>query len=202
MESTNYPNYITSSQNAIINFALHIIFLRVIKKIIMSTENLSQKEGIIKLKELSEAARTCMFCTELDNTPITSRPMSLQETDEDGNLWFISSAASNKNFEIGEDSRVQLFFMNSGDYEYLSVYGKAFIYKDKSTIEDKWSPLANAWFEGKDDPRVTIIRVAPEQSYYWDTKAGKVVSFLSFVASAVTGGTTNNDDGVEGEIKV
>jgi len=169
----------------------------------MSTENLTHLEAIKKIKELSESAKFCMFCTELETLPINSRPMGLQETDDEGNLWFISSDDSNKNFEIKEDRRVQLFFMNNSDYQYLSVFGKASVYKDKTTIEDKWSPMANAWFEdGKDDPKVSIIRVEPTETYYWDTKVGKLVSLFSFVAAAVTGKTTDNSDGVEGNATV
>ena len=168
----------------------------------MSTQNLFQKEAIEKLKELSEKARTCMFVTELDQLPSNSRPMSLQECDDEGNLWFISSKESNKNMEIERDPRVQLYFMNNSDSEYLSVYGNAFIYDDKSTIEEKWSVFANAWFDGKDDPNVSILRIAPEDVYYWDTKAGKLVSLLSFATAIVTGNKTDNSDGVEGQISI
>ncbi|MGN7787251.1 pyridoxamine 5'-phosphate oxidase family protein [Niabella sp. 22666] len=169
----------------------------------MSTENLTRQEAAQKLKELSEKARVCMFCTQLDELPLAARPMSLQECDEEGNLWFISSADSNKNFEIGDDKRVQLFFMNNSNHEYLSVFGDAFIYTDRETIEEKWSPIAKAWFEeGKDDPNVTIIRVAPGDTYYWDTKAGKLVTLASFVWAAVTGQKTDNSDGVEGKLNV
>lgn len=169
----------------------------------MSTENLNNTEALKKLKELSEKARICMFCTDLTSIPITVRPMSLQETDMDGNLWFISSDASNKNFQIAEDNRVQLLFMNNSNSQYLSVFGQAFIYKDRATIEDKWSNLANAWFEeGKEDPNVSIIRVAPQDTYYWDTKAGKLVSLISFAAAAVSGTKTDNSDGVEGKLNV
>lgn len=169
----------------------------------MSTENLTQEKAIEKLKELSEKAGTCMFCTDLTILPIATRPMSLRETDKEGNLWFLSSADSHKNFEISEDNRVQLLFMNNSDYEYLSVFGKAFIYKDKSLIEEKWTSIANAWFEdGKEDPKVSVIRVSPEETYYWDTKAGKLVSFLTFAAAAVTGTKTDNSDGVEGKLNI
>ena len=169
----------------------------------MSTENLQQAEAIKKLKELSEKARICMFCTDLETLPITSRPMSIRETDEEGNLWFISSSASNKNFEIAEDNRVQLLFMNNDNSEYLSVYGKAHIYTDKSMIEEKWTAFANAWFEeGKDDPKASLIRVAPEETYYWDTKACKLVSLLSFAAAAISGTKTDNSDGVEGKLNI
>lgn len=169
----------------------------------MSTENLHSQEAVKKLKELSESARTCMFCTELSTLPNNARPMSLQECDQEGNLWFISSSDSNKNFEIKDDNRVQLYFMNNGSSEYLSIFGKAYIYTDKNTIEDKWSSFANAWFEeGKEDPKVTIIRVTPDETYYWDTKAGKFVSMVTFIASAVTGIKTDNSDGVEGNLTV
>ncbi|CAA7196098.1 pyridoxamine 5'-phosphate oxidase family protein [Chryseobacterium potabilaquae] len=164
----------------------------------MSTKHLTHLEAIQKIKELSENAKICMFCTELETIPIHSRPMTLQETDKEGNLWFISSEASNKNFEIKEDRRVQLFFMNNGEAQYLSIYGKASVYKDKKTIQEKWSSMANAWFDGKEDPNVSIIRVEPRETYYWDTKVGKLVSLFSFVASAITGIKTNNADGVEG----
>ena len=169
----------------------------------MSIENLTHTKAIEKLKELSESARICMFCTNLTELPMNSRPMSLQECDKQGNLWFISSAESNKNFEIKEENKVQLFFMNNSNAEYLSIYGKAFIYKDKNTIEEQWSSLANAWFEeGKDDPKVTVIRVTPEETYYWDTKAGKFITMMSFVGAALTGSTTDNSDGIEGNLNI
>lgn len=169
----------------------------------MSTQNLHSQEAVKKLKELSESARICMFCTELSSLPNNARPMSLQECDQEGNLWFISSSDSNKNFEIKDDNRVQLYFMNNGSSEYLSIFGKAYIYTDKNTIEDKWSSFANAWFEeGKEDPKVSIIRVTPDETYYWDTKAGKFVSMLTFITAAVTGNKTDNSDGVEGNLKV
>ena len=168
----------------------------------MSTENLNKQEAVDKLKDLAGSAKICMFCTELSHQPISSRPMSLQEVSDDGNLWFISSAESNKNFDIKEDNKVQLYFLNNSDYEYLSIYGEAFVYRDKATIDDKWSSLANAWFDGKDDPNVTIIRVNPLEAYYWDTKAGKMVSFLTFAFAAVTGKKADNSDGVEGKLNI
>ncbi len=169
----------------------------------MSTENLSNKEGIKKLKELAEKARICLFCTNLDEQPVSTRPMSLQEVDEEGNLWFISSKESNKNFDIKADKKVQLFFSNNSDSEYLSVYGDAYIYTDQATIDEKWSAFAKPWFdEGKEDPAVTIIRVQPSESYYWDTKAGKMVSILSFAFAVIAGKETDNSDGIEGKIKI
>lgn len=169
----------------------------------MSKQNLQDKEAIEKLKELSEKSRTCMFMTDLKNQPITCRPMSLNECDEEGNLWFLSSKASNKNFEISTDNIVQLIFMNNSNSEYLSIYGKAEIYTDKTVIDEKWSVFAKPWFkEGKDDPDVSVIKVVPSESYYWDTKAGKFISLLHFATAVIAGKESDNSDGVEGGLKV
>lgn len=158
-------------------------------------------ETIAKLKELAEGIDICMFCTQLDKHPISARPMSCNEVDDHGNMWFISNARSNKNFEIKQNDKVQLFFSQISDNHYLSVYGTASIYTDHSTIEAHWTPIAKAWFEeGKDDPDVTIIRVEPSYAYYWDTKDGKAIAFLKWAAAAM--GANVDDGGVEGQIKV
>lgn len=169
----------------------------------MSKENLSNADAIAKLKELSEKVKTCMFITKLeDKSPVNSRPMSLQECDEEGNLWFLSNKESGKNMQIENDNKVQLYFMNNSDYEYLSIVGDAFIYVDKNTIEDKWSVFANAWFDGKEDSDVSVIRVTPREVYYWDTKFGKFVTMLNFISVIVAGKKTDNSDGVEGKLEI
>lgn len=165
-------------------------------------EHLSDKEAIAKIKELAEDIGTCMFCTELSVRPFPTRPMALQEVDDKGNLWFISSATSNKNFEIQHDNDVQLLFAKNQDAHFLSVYGEAVIYKDKAHIDEVWSPVAKAWFEqGKDDPNVTVIKVMPTDAYYWDTKYGKMISFLKWAKGAITG-KMDDDLGLEGKLNV
>ena len=77
--------------------------------------NLANNEAIAKLKELAEDIRICMFCTELSKSPFSTRPMALQEVDEYGNLWFLSSSESDKNFEIKKDEKVQLLFSKTSD---------------------------------------------------------------------------------------
>lgn len=164
-------------------------------------KNLTSAEAQAKLKELAEDVRTCLFCTELTQQPIAARPMSVQEVDDQGNIWFISSANSNKNFEIKHDSAVQLFFADTSSSHYLSIYGNATIYRDKATIDEVWSTVAEAWFEeGKDDPNVSVIKVAPSDAYYWDTKNGKAITLLKIAASTITG--KGSDGGVEGKLDV
>ena len=163
--------------------------------------NLTQQEAIDKFKELIKHEPTCLFTTQLTQVPLTTRPMSVQQVCDQGNFWFLSSSESDKNMEITIDDRVQLFFLNVSDYEFLSVYGKATITRDKQKIDELWNDIAKAWFEdGKEDPRVTVIKVTPEEGFYWDTKSGKLVSMIKILSSAVSGKTL--EEGVEGTIRV
>jgi general stress protein 26 len=163
--------------------------------------NLEDQEAIEKLKTLVKHNSVCMFATFLTEIPMQVRPMSAQDVDDEGNLWFLSSKSSNKNFEIGEDSRVQLFFADADNSEYLSIYGHADVLRDQKKIEQIWSPMVKAWFqEGKNDPDLSVIKVTPEDITYWDTKNSKMISLLKIMTSVISDKTM--DDGVEGKLKI
>ena len=165
-------------------------------------KDLFSAEAISKIKEMAKDIKMCMFCTELSVRPIPTRPMAVLDVDDNGALWFLSSAESNKNVEIKHDDDVQLIFAKNSDSHYLSVFGRALIYKDKAHIDDVWTPVANTWFEeGKNDPDVTVIKVEPTDAYYWDTKYGKMVSLIKMAAAAVSGKSTD-ELGVEGRLNV
>jgi general stress protein 26 len=95
------------------------------KKGASEIKNLTHHEAIDKFKELVKHESTCLFTTQLTQVPLTTRPMSVQKVCDQGNFWFLSSSDSDKNAEIMIDNRVQLFFINTADYEFLSVFGTA-----------------------------------------------------------------------------
>jgi len=163
--------------------------------------NLVAQDAIAKLKELIAKESMCFFCTQLTQQPITTRPMSTQQVDDQGNVWFLSSIKSNKNSEIEQNNAVQLFYANPSSYEFVSLLGTATILTDREKIYEMWTPFAKAWFkDGKDDADISLIKVSPQSAYYWDTKNNKMISMLQMLASIVTGSTP--DEGVEGTLKV
>ncbi len=165
-------------------------------------ESLTGQEAAKKIKELAETAQVCFFCTALKSgKPFATRPMSPQQVDEQGNLWFLSADDSHKNEDIQADPYVQLLFQGSPHSDFMTLYGKATISKDKQKIKELWQPIIKTWFTGgEDDPRITVIKVTPEDGYYWDTKHGRFVAFAKMVAGAMTGQTL--DDSVEGKLSV
>ena len=165
-------------------------------------KNLNSTEAIEKIKELAMAANICIFATNLTELPLSARPMATQEVDEEGNIWFLSKNDSDKNLHIAEDSRVQLFYSNGSNYEYLSIYGTAEILIDREKIKELWTPIVKAWFkEGEHDPSISLIKVTPIDAYYWDTKDNKMVSLIKIAIGVITG-VTKDDGGIEGTLKV
>lgn len=163
-------------------------------------EDLQGREAIEKMQALTKKSKTCFFCTHINNgEPMAVRPMSVQKLDDDGIFWFLSADDSHKNEEIKVDNKVHLLFQGSPHSDFLSIYGVASISRDKEKIKELWEPLVKTWFtEGKDDPRITVIRVIPEEGYYWDTKHGKMVAFAKMAVGAMLGKTL--DDSIEGKI--
>ena len=162
-------------------------------------EDLAGAKAIKKMSELIDKAKTCFFCTSLDNGEVDARPMNVLQVDEQGNLWFLSSSDSHKNAELQQDSHVRLFFQGSPHSEFLQLEGRATVSRDKAKIKELWNFILKTWFtEGQDDPRITVIKVAPSHGYYWDNKHGNAIAGVKMMIGAAVGVTL--DDSIEGTL--
>lgn len=165
-------------------------------------KSLSGEEALKKLKELAKGAENCFFCTNIKTgLPLSVRPMSVLDVDDNGNLWFMSHNDSNKNEEIALDPFTHLFFQEHKNSGFLNIYGISEIVNDQAKIDELWNPLLKVWFQdGKDDAKISLIKVEPTDVYYWDTIHGEAIAFIKMAASIITGKTM--DDSVEGKLEV
>jgi general stress protein 26 len=163
-------------------------------------DDLGSIAAITKLKKLVDNAKSCFFCTMNGSGPSDGvRPMSVQKIDDTGNLWFLSATDSYKNKEIAIDPSVRLFFQGSAHSDFLFLTGKATVSREKSKIDELWEPVLKTWFtEGKEDPRISVIQVIPDDGYYWDTKHGNAVAGIKMMIGAAIGKTL--DDSIEGTL--
>lgn len=147
----------------------------------------TQSTSFEKLKELIEGIDFTMLTT-FTKGRLHSRPMSTQELDENGDLWFFSADNTRKVTEIEADNRVNAAYADPSGNRYVSVYGTADIVKDKAKIEEMWSPILKAWFpEGLDDPTLCLLRIKIEEAEYWDAPSSKVVQIAGFLKALATG---------------
>lgn len=165
-------------------------------------KDLHGSEAGKKIKELAGKTNSCFFCTGITSgKAITTRPMSVQKMDDQGNFWFLSANDSHKNADIALDNKVQLLFQGSAHSDFLSIYGVATISTDKALIKELWEPILKTWFTGGvDDPRITAIKVETTEGYYWDNKHGNAVALVKMAAGAIMGKTM--DDSIEGGLTV
>jgi general stress protein 26 len=147
----------------------------------------NREESIEKLKSLIEDIDFGMLTT-MDGGKLRSRPMSTQEVQADGDLWFFTSDKTHKVDEIEADNRVNVAYSKPDDNVYVSVSGTATIVKDRAKIEELWNPVLKAWFpEGLDDPTLCLLKVSVEEAEYWDSPNSKIVQIAGFVKALVTG---------------
>jgi len=114
-----------------------------------------QSQHIDKLRELIQDIETAMLTTVADDGSLHSRPMSTNgHVDADCSLWFFTYADSGKVDEIEDERQVNVSFACPEKQSYVSVSGKAYLVRDRSTIESLWSPKQQAWFpKGLDGAR-------------------------------------------------
>jgi general stress protein 26 len=158
-------------------------------------QSATNEKAIQQLKTLANHNPVCLFTTMLEQLPLSTRPMFVRKVCDKGNFWFLSSIDSKKNIELAVDERVQLFFLNTASAEFASIYGKATIFTDKEKIRELWHQSAKMWFiEGIDDPTLSVIKVQPLDTDYWDSKRGKMGSLLKVVTTIVDFDSAGNGD--------
>ena len=165
-------------------------------------KNLNGPEAITKIKDLVNTAKSCFFCTNIKTgLPLSTRPMSVQEIDNEGNFWFLSANDSHKNDELVHDPFVHLLFQGSAHSDFLNIYGIGSVSENKEKIRQLWEPVLKTWFtEGEEDPRISVIKVEPIDGYYWDNKHGNAIAFAKQLVGAAVGKTL--DDSIEGKLEL
>lgn len=111
----------------------------------------------------------CMLITQDGRNVYHSRPMSNNgKVEYDGNAWFFTYEKSNKVKHIKANPKVTLIYQD-GKMLFIECYGKAYISKDKSTMDSLWVKDLNRWFpKGIDTPGICLVKVVAKRVQFWD----------------------------------
>jgi general stress protein 26 len=141
-----------------------------------------------KITSLMKDARVAMLTTMTADGKHVSRPMTLQESDFMGDIWFFTYNNSHKAMEIRNYPEVNVAFSDQKRNSWLSISGRAELVSDPAKKEELWQPLMNAWFpDGLETEGVVLIRVQAETAEYWDSPSSTVVTLFGVVRAALTG---------------
>lgn len=99
-----------------------------------------------------------------DAQPMTAQ---LDGDQERGPIYIFTSSETDlvKQLEHAADATAQ--FASKGHDLFAAMRGRLSFYNDQATIDRLWSPFVAAWFEGKHDPKLRLLRFDLEHAHVW-----------------------------------
>jgi general stress protein 26 len=159
-----------------------------------SEERINQEKGFEAISDIVKHNPVAMMATNLLKIPFAICPMTTAQADPEGALWFFSDKESVHYKHFADDNRVQLLYADDKGQRYVSVYGKAEINDDRELMDKLWDPALSAWFDGKDDPGLSLLRVVVESAHFWDADKKKVLPLIEGAGVIAPGRQSAFDD--------
>jgi len=98
-----------------------------------------------------------------------AQPMTAQiEGDHSGPIWIFTSSETDLVQSLDSQGRdAFIHFADKGHHLFAAVDGSLRIDTDRATLDRLWNPFVAAWFEGKDDPKIRLLRFEPGDAQIW-----------------------------------
>lgn len=96
-----------------------------------------------------------------------ARPMTALVEGQSGPIWFFAGRPNAVVDHLAESRRAIATFSAKGHELFASIHGNLSVNQDRATIDRLWNPFIAAWFDGKDDPKLVLLRFDPEHAEVW-----------------------------------
>lgn len=98
-----------------------------------------------------------------------ARPMTAQLVGDEGPIWFFGSKESALADNLAPGGRhTALMVFAAKDHDlFASVHGSLTLETDQAMVERLWNPSVAAWYKGKDDPKMLLMRLNPSEGQIW-----------------------------------
>ncbi|MVA75325.1 pyridoxamine 5'-phosphate oxidase [Auraticoccus sp. F435] len=155
-------------------------------------------EGSVqKVAELMKDARIAMVTSVAADGRLVSRPLSVQQVEFDGDLWFFVDREAELLQQVLTQPQVNVALQSKDSW--VSVSGTASLVEDPARARELWNPVAAAWFDAEgstdtdaDDPGpaelgAVLVKVDGSTAEYWES-AGRLATAVSLLKAQVTRG--------------
>lgn len=99
-----------------------------------------------------------------------TQPMTVNFEDQDhdsGILWIFTAKDHDLTRAMGQSDRAIGSYSGKGHDLFASLRGTLQIVNDRATIDRLWNPVIAQWYEGKDDPKLALVRFDVEDAKIW-----------------------------------
>lgn len=157
---------------------------------------MSKQDNIDKVQAIIKDVKFAMMSTVNSKGDIHAWPMTTNEASLDAKeIWFIGDKTSDIVKDLQDNKTVGLSYATQDGKNYVSVSANVELTDDKAKIEALWSPIDSAFFEqGKDDPKVQLIKVVPHGIECW-ISGSSTLNLFKMAAAALQDGKTAEDIG-------
>jgi len=103
------------------------------------------------------------------------QPMTAQFEDQDrenGCVWFFTAKDHDLTRALGQDNRAVASFVSKGHDLFASLRGRLILDNSRPEIDRLWNPVAAQWYEGKDDPKMALLRFELDDAKIWQSDIG------------------------------
>jgi general stress protein 26 len=139
----------------------------------------TKQDDRAKVAELVSRADSAMLTTMTADGKHVSRPMSVQETEFDGDLWFFAYDDSDKVGQLLAHADVNVSFSNDKKSEWTSIAGTAEVVHDQQKAAELWSKPLETWFpDGLETSGLSLIKVHADTAEYWDSSSSTIKQVL------------------------
>ncbi|HET8750053.1 MAG TPA: pyridoxamine 5'-phosphate oxidase family protein [Sphingomicrobium sp.] len=121
------------------------------------------------------------FWSELKDSPFVmlgiegardgaTQPMTALFEDEDrerGLLWFFTAKDHDLTRAMGQSGNAMASFAAKGHGLFASLRGTLRIANEPATIDRLWGPMLAQYYEGKDDPKLALVRFDIDDAKIW-----------------------------------
>ena len=97
-----------------------------------------------------------------------ARPMTaLVEGDDKGPIWFFTAKDNALVQHLARGKRAIATFSSQGHDVFATVHGTLNVDGNRANVDRLWNSYIAAWFDGKDDPRLALLRLDAERAEIW-----------------------------------
>lgn len=103
------------------------------------------------------------------------QPMTAQFEDQDREndcVWFFTARDHDLTRSLGQDNRAIASFVSKGHDLFASIRGRLILDNSRSEIDRLWNPVVAEWYQGKDDPKMALLRFEMEDAKIWESDIG------------------------------
>jgi general stress protein 26 len=112
-----------------------------------------------------------------------ARPMTAQVEGDHGPIWFFASKEQQIVRHLGQGRRAIATFASKGHDLFATLHGNLSLDDDRATIDRLWNRYVAAWFEGKDDSKLALLRLDPESAEIWEDASSLIAGLKMFLGA-------------------